>query len=109
MSLELSLAHRVTFRSIVTRRTIMSWITTKTSADLYYHTSDDEKQKMLPADLDMDRTTVIANREATSQRAQFHSDVVEWECVSTGYEEESYDAAHLLPHGKGDEVCYYCS
>ncbi|KAI9456922.1 hypothetical protein HD554DRAFT_2042455 [Boletus coccyginus] len=78
------------------------------SIDLYYHTSDDEKQKMIPADLDMDRTTIINisdASEATSRRAQFRSDVVERDrvCVLTGYMERGCDAVHLLPHSKGDE------
>ncbi|KAF8555632.1 hypothetical protein OG21DRAFT_1410629 [Imleria badia] len=72
------------------------------SADLYYHTSDAEKQKMLPADPDMGRTTVTANSDATSRRVQFRSDVVERDsvCVLTGFKERYCDAAHLMPHSK---------
>ncbi|KAI9460008.1 hypothetical protein HD554DRAFT_2176781 [Boletus coccyginus] len=75
------------------------------SADLYYHTSDDEKLKMFPADIDMDRTAITSNSEATSRAADFRSDVVERDrmCVLTGDEEEDCDAAHLLPRSKGDE------
>ena len=79
------------------------------SADLYYHTSDAEKQRMFPVDPDMGRTTITSS-DATSRMPYFHSGVVERDgaCVLTGI--ESYcDAVHLLPHSKGDEVCYRCS
>ena len=81
------------------------------SANLYYHTNDVEKQKMLPADLEMGCTTVITSSEATPRRTQFRSDVIERDrvCVLTGFGEHNCDAAHLLPHSKGDEVCCCCS
>ena len=80
------------------------------SADLYYHTSDAEKQRMFPVDPDMGRTTITSS-DATSRMADLHSDVVERDgvCVLTGLEEGYCDAVHLLPPSKGDEVCYSCS
>ena len=45
------------------------------SADLYYHTSDAEKQRMFPVDPDMGRTTITSS-DATPQRVHLRSDVV---------------------------------
>lgn len=53
------------------------------SVVLYYHTGDEEKRRIFPADLDIGRTNVTSS-VATSRRARFRDDA----------------------HSKGDAVCY---
>ncbi|KAN0092517.1 hypothetical protein V8E55_003301 [Tylopilus felleus] len=73
------------------------------SANLYYHTSDAEKQRMFPADPDMGRTTITSSDPTT--RVDLRSQVIERDgtCVLTRFHSPFCDAAHLLPHSKGDE------
>ena len=80
------------------------------SAVLYYHTSEDEKRRMFPADPDAGRTNITSSN-ATSRRVDIRSNITARDsvCVLTGVEEFIHDAAHLLPHSKGDQVCYCCS
>jgi hypothetical protein len=78
------------------------------SIELYYHTSIKEKQRMLPIDSHILHTHITSS-VSTCQRAGFHSNVAEWDgeqCVLTRAEAMDCDAVHLLPHGKGDMVCY---
>ena len=80
---------------------------TSTSANLYYHVSPAEKQRMCPTDPDMCRT-YITSSEATVRREALRSDLVARDgvCVLADFEEENCDAVHLVPHWKGDQVCY---
>ncbi|KAN0097128.1 hypothetical protein V8E55_001574 [Tylopilus felleus] len=73
------------------------------SANLYYHTSDAEKQRMFPADPDMGHTTITSSDPTT--RVDLRSQVIERDgtCVLTRFHSFNCDAAHLLPHSKGDE------
>ncbi|KAF8889519.1 hypothetical protein CPB84DRAFT_1837553 [Gymnopilus junonius] len=74
------------------------------SAVLYYHTSDEEKQRMFPVDPNMTRTNVTSS-DATTRRAQFRSDIAERdgnECVLSRFRGVYCDAVHLLAHSKGD-------
>jgi hypothetical protein len=77
------------------------------SAVLYYHTSDEERRRMFPADPNTGHTHITSS-VATTRRAQFRDGVAERdgrECVLSGMEETSCDAVHLLAHNKGDAVC----
>jgi hypothetical protein len=49
----------------------------------------------------------ITTTEGTERRWDFRQDVIQRDgpaCVITQMEEEDCDAAHLIPHSKGDEV-----
>jgi hypothetical protein len=77
------------------------------SADLFYHTSDEERRKMFPIDPHIGRSRVTSSI-STSRRNSFRNEVAERDgevCVLTGFEETACDAVHLLPHSKGDNVC----
>ena len=79
------------------------------SGILYYHTNNEERRRMFPVDPDLARSH-ITDSIHTTRSAHFRDDVAErdgWMCVL--YPEmtaEFCDAVHLLPHSKGDEVCY---
>ena len=76
--------------------------------DLYYHTSDEEKRRMFPADPAMGRTDITSSI-ATSRRVYFRDEVAERDggtCVMTGLESHNCNAVHLLAHDKGDAVCH---
>jgi len=74
--------------------------------DLYYHTTDQEKRRMFPIDPKLaDMRTVTSSRTST-HRDNFRGDVQgrDGECVLTGVPVYMCDAAHLVPHSKGDTV-----
>ncbi|KAJ3516063.1 hypothetical protein NLJ89_g1358 [Agrocybe chaxingu] len=75
------------------------------STVLYYHISDEERQKMFPVDPNITRTK-IASSGATTWRDQFRDDVKERDggmCVLTRLPQQLCDAVHLLAHSKGDQ------
>jgi hypothetical protein len=54
----------------------------------------------------------LTTTEATTSRRDFRADVVDRDgpaCVVTQVEEGRCDAAHLIPHSKGDEVRFVVS
>ena len=63
------------------------------STVLYYHTSEDEKQRMFPADPDAGHTNLTSS-DATSQRDNFYSDIVARDgvCVLTGLDITKFPA-----------------
>ncbi|PPQ85754.1 hypothetical protein CVT25_003071 [Psilocybe cyanescens] len=74
------------------------------SAALYYHTSDEEKQRMFPVDPNIANTSVTSS-VATTRRAQLRSKAAVRDgnrCVLSGMPEIFCDAVHLLAHSKGD-------
>lgn len=76
------------------------------SVILYYHTSNDEKQRIFPVDPNIAHSNITSSCSST-QRAGFHDKVAErdkWQCVLTGFPQIRCEAAHLLPHSKGDNV-----
>ena len=78
------------------------------SVVLYYHTSDEEKRRMFPADPDIGHT-IVTSSAATSRRARFHGNVQGRDalrCVLSDIAGVLCDAVHLVPHSKGDAVCY---
>ncbi|KAF8062471.1 hypothetical protein FPV67DRAFT_1421605 [Lyophyllum atratum] len=76
------------------------------SGALYYHTSNDAKQKMFPVDPNINSgRTNLTSSVATTGRAQFRSDTAARDgnrCVLTGIRDVFCDAVHLLAHSKGD-------
>jgi hypothetical protein len=79
------------------------------SVILYYHTSDEEKRRMFPADPDTGHTNITAS-VFTRRRIRFRGDVQGRDalrCVLSDIASELCDAAHLVPHSKGDAVCYF--
>jgi len=78
------------------------------SANLYYYINDDEKRRMFPVDPDIGRTHVTSSVH-TARGFQFYGAVAdrdERSCVLADLLEFYCDAAHLVAHSKGDEVCY---
>jgi hypothetical protein len=78
------------------------------SINLYYHTSNEERQKMFPVDSNI-RHTHTTSSVLTDGRALFNDMVAErdrGQCVLTGMGERYCNAIHLLAYSKGDEVCY---
>lgn len=66
---------------------------------------------MFPVSPGVGRTNITSSN-TTSRRAQFRDDVAERDgrtCVLTGLETGFCDAVHLVPHSKGDRVCYFHS
>ena len=81
------------------------------SAILYYHTTDEERRRMFPADPNIGRTKITSSVTST-RKDQFHDEVAERDgkmCVWTRWEEEVCEAVHLLAHSKGDTAWYSCS
>lgn len=80
------------------------------SVELYYHTSVEEREQAFPIDPDIARTDITSNPH-TDRRTIFRYDVATRDggnCLLTGAPNNCV-AAHLLPHSKGDRVCYsYC-
>ena len=76
------------------------------SIRLYYHTSTEEKRRMFPIDPDIMHARVHSGNSAT-RRVDFRDDVEARDrvCVLTREEAHDCEAAHLLPHSKGDDVC----
>jgi len=78
------------------------------SVVLYYHTSDEERRRMFPADPNIGRTNITSS-VATSGRARFRDDILERDgrqCLLSNIPEMYCEAAHLVAHSKGDAVCY---
>ncbi|KAH9003326.1 hypothetical protein EDB86DRAFT_2798832, partial [Lactarius hatsudake] len=75
------------------------------SVNLYYHTNDQEKQRMFPIDpriCDAHTTTSVSS----SRKGSFREDVAARDgqrCIWTGWDVEDCDAVHLIPHSKSDE------
>ncbi|KAF8958160.1 hypothetical protein BDZ97DRAFT_2061824 [Flammula alnicola] len=61
------------------------------SAVIYYHTGDEERRRMFPADPNIGRTFVTSIAERDGNK-----------CLLTGFGAKACDAVHLLPHSKGD-------
>jgi hypothetical protein len=80
------------------------------SFDLYYHTSTAERQRMFPIDPDIQDTHMTSSVH-TDRWNRFRNDIVarDRSCLITGCEEIFCDAVHLVPHSKGDAVCYIYS
>jgi hypothetical protein len=54
----------------------------------------------------------ITTSEGTIRRQGFREDIIRRDgpaCVITGVEKDDCDAAHLIPHSKGDEVRFVAS
>ncbi|SRR5258708_7946533 len=75
------------------------------SIDVFYHTTDEEKSRMFPIDPKLADRTVTSSRTST-RRDDFREDVEgrDGSCVVTGDPASVCQAAHLLPHSKGDTV-----
>jgi hypothetical protein len=79
------------------------------SVQLYYHTSNKEKQRMFPVDPSFLHTPTTPNTNFTPQRDEFYCNVAERDgeqCVLTSAETKHCNAVHLLPQSRGDMVCY---
>lgn len=74
--------------------------------DLYDHTTADEKRNMFPIDPDIANPRVVSSTGTSSRRDAFRHDVEmrDTRCVVTRAPPLFCDAAHILPHGKGDRV-----
>ncbi len=78
------------------------------SCALYYHTNDDEKQRIFPVDPKRMARTAVSSSVVTPRRDNFRTDTANRDgnqCVLTGSDSLICDAVHLLAHSKGDEVC----
>jgi hypothetical protein len=77
--------------------------------DLYYHIADQEKRRMFPIDGKIVGPRTVTSSRTSTRRDEFFEDVVvrDERCVVTG-DSEYCDAAHLLPHSKGDKVYDSC-
>ena len=76
------------------------------SIDLYYHTTNQEKRWMFPIDPKLADTRTITSSGMSLRREDFCESVEGRDrgCVVTGDPACVCDAAHLLPHIKGDTV-----
>ena len=81
------------------------------SVDLYYYTSVEEKRRMFPIDPKLTDTRTVTSSRTSARRADFRKDVEarDERCVVTGTIPKYCDAAHLLPHSKGDTVRDSCT
>ena len=74
--------------------------------DLYYHTTDEEKGQMFPFDPELANAKVVTPSQTSTRRSHFRDDVARRDgqrCVVT--RDFPYNqAAHLIPHSKGDTV-----
>ncbi|SRR6266702_771176 len=80
------------------------------SADLYYHTSEGERQRVFPVDPHILRTQITSS-VPTTRREAFRDEVAERDggrCVLTEADAVDCDAVHLLAHSKDDKVSYSC-
>lgn len=78
----------------------------RVSINLYYHTTDEEKCQMFPIDPNLANTRIVTSSRTSVRRDKFRDDVEQRDgrCVVTGGPSYLCDAAHLLPHSKGDTV-----
>ncbi len=76
------------------------------SIDLYYHTTDQAKRHMFPLDPKLADKMTVTSSQMSTHRDDFWEDVEDRDgsCVATGAPRDFCDAAHLLPHSKGDTV-----
>ncbi len=83
------------------------------SMSLYYHVGDAEKEHMFPTDphlADPHKTNSVHSRAATTTSSiaceGFHQDLRDRDtcCLVTASDEVLCDAAHLVPHCRGDDV-----
>ena len=76
------------------------------SIDLYYHTTDQEKRHIFPIDPKLADTRTVTSSRTSTGRDNFRGDVEgrDGSCVLSGDPAYACDAAHLLPHSKGDTV-----
>jgi hypothetical protein len=76
------------------------------SIDLYYHTTDQEKRYIFPIDPKLVGARTVTSSRTSTRRDDFHDEVENRDevCVVTGGPGFPCDAAHLLPHSKGDKV-----
>ena len=79
------------------------------SVQLYYHTSNKEKQRMFPIVPGFSHThiTSTVSTNSTSQKDEFYSNVAKRDreqCVLTSAEARYCNAIHLLPQSRGDMV-----
>ncbi|KDR77243.1 hypothetical protein GALMADRAFT_246538 [Galerina marginata CBS 339.88] len=77
-------------------------------ANLFYHTSDEEKRRMFPIDPFGARSRVTSSAN-TPRRNDFRAQISSRDhetCLLTGNDGVYCNAAHLLSHSKGDEVHY---
>ena len=76
------------------------------SITLYYHTTDQAKLSMFPIDPQLAGSRTGTSEGSSSRRGAFCSDVEgrDATCVVTREPPRVCQAAHLLPHSKGDEV-----
>ncbi|KAI0246989.1 hypothetical protein BJV78DRAFT_1249580 [Lactifluus subvellereus] len=75
------------------------------SIDLYYHTTNEEKLCIFPLDPSLANTRIVTSSQTSTRRDNFRADVEERDgrrCVVTSAPHNQCDAAHLLPHSKGD-------
>ncbi|KAI0245053.1 hypothetical protein BJV78DRAFT_1270029 [Lactifluus subvellereus] len=75
------------------------------SIDLYYHTTNEEKLCIFPLDPSLANTRIETSSQTSMHRDNFRADVEEQDgrrCVVTSVPHNVCDAAHLLPHSKGD-------
>ncbi|KAG9310088.1 hypothetical protein JVU11DRAFT_9697 [Chiua virens] len=72
--------------------------------DLYYHITDEERQRMFPIDLDIGSPAVTSTSLST-RRVEFRNKVMERDgaCVLTGAGLHSCQAALLVAHAKGND------
>lgn len=73
---------------------------------VYYHISDDERQRMFPIDMDM-ANELVTSTTAMELDHSFRPQVANRDgnrCIVTGATAVVCDAAHLLPYGKGNPV-----
>ena len=73
---------------------------------LYYHTTDQEKRHIFPIDPKLADMRTVTSSGTSSRRDGFRDEVENRDevCVVTGGPGFLCDAAHLLPHSKGDKV-----
>jgi len=76
------------------------------STNLYYHTTDQEKRRMVPIDPKLADTRTVTSSWTSTRQDDFWDEVEDRDgtCVLTGHPESVCNAAHLLPHSKGDTV-----
>ena len=79
------------------------------STNLYYHTTTQERERMFPIDPDITRTQITSS--VLTDLSGFRADISERDreqCVLTGMpsSEGLCDAAHLIAHSKGNDVCF---
>ena len=78
------------------------------SADLYYHTSEEERERVFPVEPHILRTHTTSS--PTTRRETFLEDVAERDaalCVLTGMDGIYCAVAHLLTHSKDDKVYFF--